>query len=143
MPRPAHLRTTAAATGLLAIAGLHVLWATGSPWPCATEEELADLVVGRVHGPVPPPAACLAVAGALTVAATGVAGRPRARPGVARLLAASTVAVLTVRGAAGLAGRTDVLSPGSSSPRFRWQDRRLYAPLCLALAAGSLPAVRR
>jgi hypothetical protein len=38
-----------------------------------------------------------------------------------------------------MAGRTDLVSPGSISPRFRRLDRRYYSPLCLALAmaAGS------
>ena len=49
---------------------------------------------------------------------------------------------LAVRGLLGLAGRTDIVSPGSSSSRFRELDRRLYSPLCLALAALALPAAR-
>jgi hypothetical protein len=51
-------------------------------------------------------------------------------------------AVLSGRGLLGLAGRTDVVSPGSSSARFRRLDRRVYSPLCLALAALTLPASR-
>jgi hypothetical protein len=42
--------------------------------------------------------------------------------------------VLAVRGTLGLAGMTHVLSPGSTSARFRTLDRRVYSPLCLALA---------
>ncbi len=45
------------------------------------------------------------------------------------------------RGALGLAGRTDIVSPGSVSERFRRLDRRCYSPLCLALAALAVPAV--
>ena len=51
--------------------------------------------------------------------------------------------MLADRGALGLAGRTDVLSPGSVSDNFRRLDRRVYSPLCLTLAALSLPAVIR
>jgi hypothetical protein len=38
-----------------------------------------------------------------------------------------------------MAGRTDLLAPGSSSERFRSLDRRVYSPICLTLAALSLP----
>lgn len=42
--------------------------------------------------------------------------------------------------AAGLvAGRTELIAPGSSSEGFRSMDRRVYSPLCLTLAALSLP----
>ena len=50
------------------------------------------------------------------------------------------MAVLTTRGALGLAGRTDIVSPGSSSERFRQLDRQVYSPLCLTLAALATPA---
>lgn len=141
MIEPRTAAPTAGAAGLLAIAGLHVVWATGSSWPLRDRAALADAVVGR--GAVPPPSACLAVAGALTAAAALVSGRPRRRPALARTGARTVVAVLTARGAAGLAGRTDALSPGSVSPRFRRLDRRVYAPLCLTLAALSAPAALR
>jgi Protein of unknown function (DUF3995) len=91
---------------------------------------------------VPPPVACWAVAAALGTAATLVAGRPQRLPRARRTATAGVALVLSTRGLLGLAGRTDVVSPGSSSPRFRQLDRRVYAPLCLALAALSLPAAR-
>jgi hypothetical protein len=106
----------------------------------ASREELSDAVVGRESGPFPSPSQCLAVAGALKVAALCVAwpgGRPRAiRRGVARL----SVLALFCRGTLGMLGRTDVLSPGSSSPRFRGLDRRLYSPICLTLALLASPS---
>ncbi|HMJ36036.1 MAG TPA: hypothetical protein VK501_19180 [Baekduia sp.] len=40
----------------------------------------------------------------------------------------------------GLAGRTDLVSPGATSERFRSLDRGYYAPLCLTLAALAAPA---
>ena len=52
------------------------------------------------------------------------------------------MAVLCLRGSLGLGGRTDILSPGSASQRFRRLDRTIYSPLCLGLAALALPAVR-
>jgi Protein of unknown function (DUF3995) len=128
--------TRLSATGLLGIAGLHVLWATGSSWPM---KDGSDLSGARSHTA----AECLAVAGLLGAAAGFVAGRPRRLPQLSRAGGAVVVAVLTTRGAFGLAGRTDILVPGASSDRFRALDRRVYAPLCLALALGALPATRR
>jgi len=76
------------------------------------------------------------VAAALFAASALVADAPVA-PLRVRLIGRRVVGcVLAVRGIAGLLGRTDVLSPGSSSPRFRRLDRRYFSPLCLALAAG-------
>jgi Protein of unknown function (DUF3995) len=135
------LRTRAAATGLLALGALHALWATGSPWPTSDRNELADAVAGREDSDPPAPAACLAVAGLLATSASLVAGRPRRAPALSRIGSAGVVAVLTTRGALGLAGHTDFLSPGSVSERFRRLDRRFYSPLCLTLAALALPAV--
>ena len=134
--------THAASTGFLALAGLHVVWATGSSWPLSDEGELLDEVVGRPGGKAPSPTACLAVAGALTTAAALVSGRPRRRPWLSRTGSAVVVTVFTIRGALGLAGRTDLLVKGSSSERFRARDRQVYAPICLTLAALSAPACR-
>ena len=74
-------------------------------------------------------------------AAALVTGHPRARPGLARAGSAGVTATFALRGALGLAGRTDLVSPGSTSARFRALDRRCYGPLCLGLAALSAPAV--
>src|SRR4051794_21030031 len=100
---------TASAAALAAIAGLHLVWATGSPWPAADRDELADRMAGRAAGAVPSAAACVAVAGLLSTAAALVAGRPRRFPVLSRLGSAGVVAVLTTRGALGLAGRTDLV----------------------------------
>ncbi|MFF3128447.1 hypothetical protein ACFVRD_40665 [Streptomyces sp. NPDC057908] len=40
-------------------------------------------------------------------------------------------------------GRTDLLSPGSVSARFRRLDRLVYSPLCVALAASTAITSRR
>ena len=136
----AHPTARAAAVGLGAIAGLHCVWATGSTWPLSSPEALNESVAGRTSGEPPSSAACLAVAALLTAAAGFVDGRPRSRPGLARLGAAGVVATLALRGGLGLAGRTDLLSPGSTSAAFRSRDRRVYSPVCLTLAALALPA---
>ena len=134
------LAERSAAVILLGIAGLHVAWGAGSTWPAG--DDLADVVAGRAGGAVPPPAACFAVAALLTTAAGLVDGRPRALPRLRRTGAGVVAGVLGVRAAAGLAGRTDVVSPGSTSPRFRRLDRRYYSPLCLALAAAAASSAR-
>ncbi len=134
------LSTRIASSGLLAIAGLHVVWATGSSWPMGDRRLLTDTVVGSDEDEPPSAAACLAVAGLLGAAATFVAGRPRTVPLVNRVGATGVVTVLAARGGVGLAGRTHLLSPGSVSERFRRLDRRVYSPLCLSLAALALPA---
>jgi Protein of unknown function (DUF3995) len=134
----APLYTTAAA--LAAIAGVHIAWGRGSTFPFATGDALADAVVGS--SAVPSSAACFGVAAALALASGLVAGAPVVPRRLHRLGVATVTGVLAVRGFAGLAGRTDLLSPGSASDRFRELDRRFYAPLCLALAAGAGTALR-
>lgn len=121
-----------ASLGLLVLAALHAAWGAGSAWPLPDRPALADAVVGTAE--VPPPAACFAVSGALTAAAALVGGLPRRRPAFRRLGVGVLVAVLAGRGLLGLAGRTWMVSPGSTSARFTRLDRQVYSPACLALA---------
>jgi hypothetical protein len=130
-----------AATGLLGVGVLHVVWATGSFRPMGDNQQLTDAVVGTDNPEPPSRTACLAVAALLTTAAALVDGHPRSAPALSRIGTAGVVAVLATRGGLGLAGRTDLVSPGSTSQRFRRLDRRVYSPFCLALAALALPAV--
>jgi hypothetical protein len=123
------MRTRLATTALLAIGGLHVAWGLGASWPRIDREPAS-------------PAACFGVAGLLGVAAGLVAGRPRRVPRLSRLGARTVTAVLATRGAFGMAGRTDLLASGASSEGFRSMDRRVYSPMCLTLAALSLPPRR-
>ena len=121
-------------TVLFAIALLHVAWGLGSSIPFRSRQELADSVVGTEE--VPSCAACLSVASALALAALIVA---RIIPLPRRLRSAALGIVATVfatRGIAGALGRTSALSPSSTSASFRRLDKRIYAPLCLWLAAG-------
>jgi hypothetical protein len=101
--------TRAASTTLLAIGGLHVAWGLGSSWPRIDRDRAGGLLRG-----------CRATR-------------------LSRLGARVVTGVLATRGAFDMAGRTDLLAPGSSSDRFRTLDRRIYSPLCLTLAALSLP----
>ncbi len=94
----------------------------------ASREELSDAVVGRESGPFPSTAQCVAVAGALKVAALCVAwpdGPPRAlRRGVAR----ASVLALLCRGTLGMLGRTDLSRPARARRAFGALDRRVYSP---------------
>lgn len=137
MSAPARAAT---AGTLLALAGLHVLWGRGSSFPFSDADDLSDAVVGRSS--VPPPGACFAVAGALTVAAALVADVPRLPRAVQHLGVSGVAVVLATRSGLGFVRRTDVVSPGSGSSRFRRLDRRVYSPLCLALAAGAIASRR-
>ena len=123
------------ATALATVAGLHVAWGFGSSFPMADRAALADTVAGTTD--VPPPAACHAVATALLAASALVLDVPVGPPWLRRTGRWVVAGVFTVRAVAGLSGRTNALVAGSESPRFRRLDRRYYAPLCLALAAGT------
>jgi hypothetical protein len=120
------------------IAGLHAAWGAGSTFPFRDAATLADTVAGQAA--VPNRLACNAVAGALVVAAALAADVPI---GPRRLRLVGRIGVATVlagRGALGLFGATEKVSPGSNSPRFRRMDRRYYTPLCFALAAATVTA---
>jgi hypothetical protein len=129
---PATGRLTAAA--LVAIAGLHAAWGLGASFPFRTREELADSVVGTAE--MPSLRACLSVAALLGVAGLTVAGLLPLPKWMRRLALRVIASTLATRGVAGALGKTAVLSPGSDSTTFSRLDKRLYAPLCLWLAAG-------
>lgn len=131
-----------AGAGLLAAASvLHAGWAAGASWPARSRSELGEVVAGLEEPPGP--AACLLVAGALATGAGLVA--TRASGHVGRTGRAGVAAVLAVKGVAGTTGRTERLVPWTPSQRFVVLDRRVYGPLCLAVAAlvaSDLPAGR-
>jgi len=128
------------AAAFAGISAIHVLWATGATWPVRDSAAFADTLAGQDADAAPGPLACLGAAAGFATAAAVLAGFPRRRPRARRAAATGVVAVLTVRGAFGLAGRTDLLVPGSTSSRFRSLDRRFYAPLCVTMAVLALPA---
>jgi hypothetical protein len=128
--------TQLTATALAGIGLLHVAWGCGSSFPFRTRTDLADAVVGTQA--VPSPAACAAVAGLLFAASALVADVPVCPSSLRRAGRRVVAGVLTARGVVGITGRTEMLSPGSTSPRFRILDRRVYSPLCIALAVGAL-----
>lgn len=131
----------AASAGLFAAAGLHAAWGAGSAWPFPDRATLADATAGAAD--VPGPRACFAVCGALAAAGALTAGWPARYPGLQRAGAITVAAVLGGRGILGLSGRTRLVSPGATSATFTRLDRRVYSPVCLALAGVSALAARR
>ena len=131
--------TVTASAGLFTLAAMHVAWGAGSAWPFPDRSALADAVVGAEH--VPGPASCFTVGTALAVAGALTAGWPARHPLLRRLGACGAAGVLAGRGVLGLAGRTRLVSPTSVSENFVRLDRRLYSPLCLALAGLSALSV--
>jgi Protein of unknown function (DUF3995) len=126
---------------LIGIGALHALWGRGSTFPFSERDQLNDAVIGR--DATPSPAACYAIAGLLTAAGGLVAGLPSPRSRIRRLGVCTVAAALGTRGALGFAGKTELVSPGSVSDKFREMDKRYYSPLCLVLAVGAVNSLRR
>jgi len=125
------LRTIAAGT-LVTASALHVAWGRGSTFPFASDGALTANVVGSSRAPSP--ASCFGVAACLGMAAAVVAVPARGR--LHQLALAALATGFATRATFGFAGRTDLLVPGSASPTFRRNDRRVLSPLCAALALG-------
>jgi hypothetical protein len=125
---------------LVGIGVLHAMWGRGSTFPFADREQLNDTVIGR--DATPSPAACYAVAGLLATAGALVAGVPSRTSRLRRVGVGTVAAVLGARAVLGFAGRTDLVSPGSVSEKFRETDKRYLSPLCLALALGAARSLR-
>jgi Protein of unknown function (DUF3995) len=134
-PRPRSSVAVATAVGLGSISAIHVLWGRGSTFPFRDRQELNDQVVGQQV--TPSPASCYAVAGVLAVAAVSVERAALGSSLIARLATVGCSVVLGTRAVLGFIGRTDLAVPGSTSAAFRRNDRRVFAPLCAALASGA------
>lgn len=136
----------AAALVLLAIAGLHVYWVIGGRWPGHDAASLNAMVVGaRPGSAMPPRIATVAVAVAIAgialgaVHARGLIALPLS--GVVRALTWVAAGALAARG---LVGFFDLrLRPHTAALPFGRLNRRIYSPLCLALAAGLIAALTR
>ena len=140
MTRGAHdpiVRATAVT--LAAAAAVHVAWGLQVQIPGVDGAAMTEAVAG--HGDPPGPLACFAVAGALASAAALVEGLPVVPPVLVRAGRVGVALGLGGRGLLGLTGHTDLVAPGEITDRFRRWDRRVYTPLCLALAAGSVRAL--
>ena len=128
-----------AAAGTLAALGvLHVVWATGSPWPARDRHRLAQLVAGTET--MPGPARCAAVACGLATSAALVAG-VGGEHSIARVARAVVCGAFLVRGGAGLTGTTHHLVSWAPAAEFVRRDRRWYGPLCLGIGAAIAPTL--
>lgn len=141
MRQPRRRDPVVAATSavLASAAALHVAWGLRIDLPGVDAGAVAEAVAGAAE--VPGPVACFAVAGALGSAAALVAGHPTAQPGLVRLGRIGVALGVGGRGLLGLSGRTDLVVPGELTDTFRRWDRRVYTPLCLALAGGTVRAL--
>ncbi len=123
---------------LTGIAALHAWWGSGGRWPGRDEATLADLVIGRPSGRMPPPSACFAVAAAILLGVALVVAvvflhLPPPLDGLARLAYAAFAAIFLLRG---LAGFFPTLWRHSDGTRFQWFNIHYYSPLCLMIALG-------
>lgn len=137
------LRTLARLVSWGALTGVgivHLVWASGSPWPARNQAELASAVVGGDR--VPSTASCAAVgAGAvITGAVTGGAlGEGRAVVGLRRMVGLGLLARAAVGGGVAL----DVLGLPAPSDRFRELDKGYYRPLFAVLGIAVLIGAQR
>lgn len=141
--RPSAMRQLvriATAATLFGIGALHILWGRGSTFPFASRGDLNETVIGR--DATPSAGACYAVAGLLTAAGALVAGLPTPRSRLRRLGVCTVSITLAARAALGFSGKTELVSPGSVSPRFLRMDKRWFSPLCAALAVGAATSLR-
>lgn len=142
------LAGAAASATLVAIALLHILWATGNPFPAMNTEDLAGNVIGSET--LPPPILSIAIALALVGGAALIAARftqllhaPARR---SRLLAAALglfASALALRGVGGFASSIATLvgkTMPDASPHANYVlwDLALYSPLCVLLATATL-----
>ncbi|MBL3687386.1 DUF3995 domain-containing protein [Leucobacter zeae] len=126
--------------GLTSVGALHLVWASGSPWPERSRKRLAEAVVGSSKG-MPDPGATALVGGAALVTgaiAGGAWGEGRAAVGVRRLVGAALLARAALGGDAALTA----LGLPAAGRRFRHLDRSIYRPLCTVLGLAVLVGAR-
>ncbi len=123
---------------LVAIAALHGAWALRIWWPLGDEADLARAPVGtRDITKMPSPAACWAVVLVLLAGALWLQ-LPRDAGGLRGAVVLAGLGVMTLAFLArGVAAYVPALRRFGPEEPFATLDRRYYAPLCLALAAGT------
>ena len=130
------------ALGLTAVAALHFIWASGSPWPARTTDELATAVVGSTaHQPRPEATLVVAIGATGTaILATGALGRGPLRRGALRIASGVLIARAIFGGNAALA----TLGLPPAGPKFLALDNRYYRPFAAIMAVALwLAATRR
>ncbi|MFF3026391.1 DUF3995 domain-containing protein [Microbacterium sp. NPDC057944] len=128
-------------TGLTAVGGLHLIWASGSSWPAKNRRRLASATVGNAAA-MPDAAATAVVAGAALAGgavSAGALGEGRMAVVVRRLIATALLARAIVGGEVAL----KALGLPPADKRFRELDKRYYRPLCAVLGIATLIGSRR
>lgn len=121
---------------LLAVSLAHLAWSFGLTWPLRNEKLLAQTVIGTAGiERMPPRLTTFSVTVLLVVAmVVGVALGDHDSGGIWLTLAGLTFAFAFLgRGIVGYTAWWAALTP---EPNFRFNDRRVYSPLCLLLGAG-------
>jgi hypothetical protein len=124
---------------LLAIAALHAYWGLGGFWPGTDAASCARTVGGFPKAAsMPGPAACFAVAGALSIAALVAVGQGGLLdlPVPSSLLSLASVGAALVFLGRGIAGFTPAWRRHTPEQPFARLDVRYYSPLCLAIGSG-------
>lgn len=132
--------STVTGAALLGLAGLHAYWGLGGTWPGHDAASLGRKVYGGDTQQLPPPAACFAVAGALTIPAVALvlAVRPSPLQLLSRRVGQLAGATLLARGGLGFT----LPRFTQANPEFRVLNRRIYSPLCLGLGAAMLVSTK-
>jgi hypothetical protein len=123
---------------LLAVSMAHFLWSIGKTWPIRDEKLLAQTVVGfqGVERMPPRPASFAVCALTLLAGILALALADRTAGGIwLTLLGVPFAAVFLARGIAGYTAWWAQLTPELS---FRFNDKRVYSPLCIGLGLGFL-----
>lgn len=125
---------------LFAISIAHILWGFGRTWPIRNEKLLAQTVVGTPGVERVPRLPSLAV-GIFAIAAGifTLALADHDSGGALMDIAGIGLALLFL--ARGIAGYTAWWAGQTPEPSFRFNDRRVYSPLCLFLGVGYLVLV--
>ncbi len=121
---------------LLAASMAHLAWSFGLTWPLRDEKLLAQTVVGTAGIERMPPRPMTFAVTMFLIAAmvVGTALGDQDSGGVWLTLAGFAFAVVFL--CRGIVGYTDWWAARTPEPSFRFNDRRVYSPLCLLLGAG-------
>lgn len=121
---------------LLAVAVAHFLWSIGRTWPIRDEKLLAQTVIGSAGIERMPPR-LISLAMAILILAAGIFALALAdheSGGVGMTLLGLLAGLpFLVRGAVGYSPWWAQKTP---EPSFRFNDARVYSPLCLLLGLG-------
>lgn len=128
---------------LLAVSIANFLWSIGTTWPIrnGNAKLLAQTVVGTPGiERMPPRGATLGVASGMLIAGIAALGlADHDSGGLPLTLFGVLLAALFL--ARGIFGYTAGWAQKRPEPNFRYNDRRVYSPGCLALGAGFLVLV--